>query len=99
MLVTITFAINDKTNLPRCRGCISQQAKNRVLDLIGVVQVQAGPDGVQELVVRMLLGNLAASDCITREQLASLLHDGCGLAQAKEGNENKCCFVLHGDVC
>lgn len=88
-----------ETNLSLCRGCISQQTKNRVLDLIRVVQVQTSPDGFQELVVRMLLGNLAASDFITGKQLAPLLRDGCGMAQAKEGEENNCGFVLHGGVC
>jgi hypothetical protein len=69
------------------------------LNLIRVVKIQASPDGIQELVVRMLLGNLAASDGIARKQLAPLLGDRRGMAQAKEGNENNCCFVLHGDDC
>lgn len=88
-----------KTNLSSCRGRISQQTKDRVLNLIRVVQVQTSPDGIQELVVRVLLGNLATSDCITRKQLATLVRDGSCLAQAKEGDENNCCIVLHFDGC
>jgi hypothetical protein len=68
------------------------------LDLIGIVQIQASPDGSQELVMRMLLGNFTASDCISWKEMTLWAGYGSGRAYAKYSEENNCGFVLHDDV-
>jgi len=97
----VSSSLVETCQISNCSGtssscCVSEKTEDRICDTGRVIEGQVGADTVEESVVGMFLWNFTAvkHGYWDGENVFGLWHRSCG-GQAKQGNEERCSFVLH----